>query len=104
MESLSQIRDILVTASIDVTVGAVTILAYLVVHLYKKKADRINLANLITVFGSGFSLAPGISVMLAGFESSTPAKGIEQSYFFLGGLAVIYVGLQELIKKFREIV
>lgn len=104
MESLSQLRDILVTASIDVTIGAVTILAYLLTHVVKSKVNKINLANSITVFSSGFSLLPGLSVLLAGFESATPAKGIEQSYFFLGGFAVMYVGVQEIYNKFRAII
>lgn len=49
------------------------------------------------------SLLAGLSVLLASFETQTPARGVEQSYVFIGGFAVIYIGIQEVHKKFSEI-
>jgi small neutral amino acid transporter SnatA (MarC family) len=101
--SITEIRDILSAAPIATSVGAVVIVVYMAAHLTKGQHNKINLANVITVFATGFSLTPGLSVLLAGFETDSPSKGIEQSYFFLGGFAVIYVGVQEIYKRFKDI-
>ncbi len=101
--TITEIRDILTTAPLATSVGAVLIVVYMLAHLKQQRQDRINLANVVTVFGSGFSLTPGLSVLLAGFEPKSPSNGIEQSYFFLGGFAVLYVGVQEIYKRFNEI-
>ena len=97
-----EIIEIFASSKLGIVIASIILLVYL---LYPSKNNKNELSDGIIVATSALGVFAGIKVLVFSFVMEKCNVGIfeiESVYVFLGGVAVIWVTVVEIIKKFKE--
>jgi hypothetical protein len=94
---------------LTIPVSILVAFSYCIVGLWKKKLVTHSLTDVFTVIIATASLISGLKLMIITFykayviKTDAEIEGTDLFYTIIGGLAVAWMSIAELVKRFKEL-